>query len=436
MPPARDPLRPALELAFEVARIGAMTRPPLVAPSALRPYLRFTRLTPLVLDAVRRVVDDDDGFRARVAAIATEDDVGRAGVLWLARPEGWRDELEALSAPGVAGEGSGTGGGPGTGTGRRRGQDRDHDREARRRLDDQLRTERARAEELRAGLAEQRALREALEASLVELRAERDRLEAERAEAVRRLKAVEADLVEVATERNALRRRVRDLDRAPRPAPGSAVARAGPAGPDPVAALRAELSSTVGRASAALGELDAALDELRALGATPSGRRSDPAPGPGVVADRVRVPLDLPPGLAEDRPEVADHLLRSRGAVLVVDGYNVTKAAWPDLALPDQRARLVQALGELSARTGIDVEVVFDGAAVVPAAPLPAPRGVRVRYSDEAVEADDVVVALVGDLPASRPVLVASSDEAVRRGARAGGANVLHARQLLAVIRR
>ena len=52
------------------------------------------------------------------------------------------------------------------------------------------------------------------------------------------------------------------------------------------------------------------------------------------------------------------------------------------------------------------------------------------------VEADDVILDLVTRTPAARPVVVASSDNRVREGARAAGANVVHARQLLALLRR
>ena len=39
--------------------------------------------------------------------------------------------------------------------------------------------------------------------------------------------------------------------------------------------------------------------------------------------------------------------------VLLVDGYNVTMQAWPDVPIPEQRRRLVDALAGLAARTGV-----------------------------------------------------------------------------------
>ena len=61
-------------------------------------YLAFAKQTPRSLDAIARVVDADDEFRARVAGAVDEDQVGRAGWLWLARPDGWEGELAALEA--------------------------------------------------------------------------------------------------------------------------------------------------------------------------------------------------------------------------------------------------------------------------------------------------------------------------------------------------
>jgi predicted RNA-binding protein with PIN domain len=150
-----------------------------------------------------------------------------------------------------------------------------------------------------------------------------------------------------------------------------------------------------------------------------------------------RVPVALPGGMFDDTVEAAEHLLRTPGVVLVVDGYNVTMQGWPELSGADQRRRLVVAVSDLAARTASQVEVVFDGAEVEPL-PVPAPSRplVRVRFSDPGIEADDVVIDLVRSIPAATPVIVASSDKRVREGARRFGANLLHARQLVAVLRR
>src|SRR5262249_58590347 len=48
------------------------------------------------LGPVRRAVEGDEAFRERVASVATEELTGRAGWLWLHRPDGWDEELAAL----------------------------------------------------------------------------------------------------------------------------------------------------------------------------------------------------------------------------------------------------------------------------------------------------------------------------------------------------
>jgi predicted RNA-binding protein with PIN domain len=136
----------------------------------------------------------------------------------------------------------------------------------------------------------------------------------------------------------------------------------------------------------------------------------------------------------DDSVEAADHLLRVPGALLLVDGYNVAKAAWPDLSAAQQRARLVDALEAAAARTGARPVVVFDGAdvSVVPAG---APRRlVQVRFSPADVEADDVVLEAVAAAPDAVPVVVVSSDRRVRDGARELGANLVSSAQLRAAI--
>ena len=89
-------LRPALEAAVAVARAGEEDTPVVPAPPSLRPFLHFAKLRGQAVVAARKAVDGDDDFRARVAEAVDEEEVGRAGWLWLTRPEGWEAELEAL----------------------------------------------------------------------------------------------------------------------------------------------------------------------------------------------------------------------------------------------------------------------------------------------------------------------------------------------------
>jgi len=129
-------------------------------------------------------------------------------------------------------------------------------------------------------------------------------------------------------------------------------------------------------------------------------------------------------------PAALDRLLALPVVHLVVDGYNVTKTGYPDLTLSDQRDRLTSQLAALAARTGVEITVVFDGAAVV-AVPITNCRGVRVLFSDPGVLADDVIRDLVAAEPRGRPVVVVTSDRAVAESVRHCGAHPVPSAVLL-----
>jgi predicted RNA-binding protein with PIN domain len=528
-----------VEAALEVARRGPGDDPPVAPPAVLRRYLGFTRLSSTVLQAIARAVDGDDEFRARVAGAVDEAEVGRAGWLWLHRPDGYLDEIRKLEdeAEAVAAA---------------EAADRE-ERDARRKLasaqaaaDRAVAASRAHAQEiddLRAELLGERNLRAEVEARLAEVDDELDRVRTERARAVRQLKDVEARSVERAVELKRLRSRLREVDAerdlaaggpvagapvgrpADAPPAGKATARGGAAGglpaaadesrgrppggepsesveppeppappgaarsseavgpgfpattagagagppPEPVvdaaALARALRSAARGAAelAAALGEIEGVVAALqpedgtaaRPPGAAGLGVGAGPGTGTGMgtgtpapavaageraggeAAPPRRVPLPLPAGLLDDSVEAVEHLLRAPGLLLLIDGYNVSMTGWPDLPVVEQRRRLLGALGEVAARTGTEVDVVFDGADVEPLSPPHQVRQlVRVRFSPPHVEADDVLLDLLGQIPAARPVVVASSDNRVREGARRRGANLAHARQLVGLLRR
>jgi predicted RNA-binding protein with PIN domain len=142
-----------------------------------------------------------------------------------------------------------------------------------------------------------------------------------------------------------------------------------------------------------------------------------------------------PPGVVADSRAGLDGMLRTRGVLLVVDGYNVSKTAWGDAPLEEQRERLVAALAELHLRIRCEVIVVFDGADVR-GVPLPRKPGVRVVFSDAGETADDVVVREAGAPPTTIPIIVASSDAEVRTRAEVVGAAVVQSSVLLSVLRR
>jgi predicted RNA-binding protein with PIN domain len=422
-----------------------------VPPPALRPFLGFARLSPAALSAIARVVDQDDDFRARVAASVDEDAMGRGSWLWLTRPEGWRDDLAAIEADERERRASREA---------EQREARDERSAARRLAATQAALTRAETvgeerrlelDRLQRELDDVRRARTATDARVAELEATVADLEEARATAVRNLKDAEGRLVGRATELKAVKARLRELEAeasgpGPQtrgqepPPPDAADAGTTVPGPDLGAVARELARAAEGAAGLAdgLAGLAAALWDRQGEAAPsqlvpePAGPR--PAGAEAAARPTRRTPVALPGGLLDDSVAAAEHLLRTPDAVLVVDGYNVTMTGWPELGAAEQRRRLVALLSDLAARTCNRVEVVFDGAEVDGGAvtvPAAARRWVRVRFSPPDVEADDVVLDLVAQLPAGRPVIVVSSDNRVREGARRGGANLLYSRQLL-----
>ena len=140
--------------------------------------------------------------------------------------------------------------------------------------------------------------------------------------------------------------------------------------------------------------------------------------------------------LSFDDPVLLDHLLALPRVHLIVDGYNVTKTAWPDLSLERQRDRLLGGLAPLAARSSAEVTVVFDAAGITARPLVNRPRGVRVLYSQPGVIADDVIRDLVAAEPRGRPVVVVSSDQEVARDVARAGARVAAAPALSRLLAR
>ena len=128
---------------------------------------------------------------------------------------------------------------------------------------------------------------------------------------------------------------------------------------------------------------------------------------------------------AADDPALLDELLAMPRAHLLVDGYNVSKLAWPDQPLAEQRRRLTERLANLAGRSGAEVTCCFDGRDAAPADRAPsAPRGVRVLFSQGEI-ADDLLRRLVRAEPPGRVVLAVTSDRALAADLEAAGARVL-----------
>jgi len=419
--PPDDLIVPALELAVLVARVLTQMRPPVPVPKRIRSLARFTKLPASARGTVRRVLDDDEEFRGRVAATTEQIEVPRASWLFLHRPEGWTAELETLAADAAEAEA---------------GEDATRaDRGLHRRLagaEDRI----VRLEE--ALLAAQAASAVADERLEVERKSRRD-VEARLTELGRKLTAAE-------TERARDRRRADEAE-------ARAAERREPRGNDAeieaerAARLDAEqraafLASDAERLRAALAAASAVLADVIDADASAGNRPAPPvdelaAPRARRVTRRTRRPAPLPPAVFDDSPEAAAHLVRVPGMLLLIDGYNVTLSTWGELPIAAQRSRLIDACAELAARSSAEVLIVFDGAEEPGDVPPAWRRAqVRWRFSPPGVEADDVLLGIVAELDAMRPVTVASSDRRVRDGARSLGANAISTPQLLGALRR
>jgi predicted RNA-binding protein with PIN domain len=139
--------------------------------------------------------------------------------------------------------------------------------------------------------------------------------------------------------------------------------------------------------------------------------------------------------MRSDTVEGLDGMLRTRGVVLVVDGYNVSMSGWPEATPAAQRDVLVGALAGLHLRLRCDVVVVFDGSDVEGVMP-PRRPGVRVLFSAAGEPADALVVSQAAAPPPAVPVIVVSSDGWVREHAQAEGATVAPSVLLLDLVRR
>lgn len=178
--------------------------------------------------------------------------------------------------------------------------------------------------------------------------------------------------------------------------------------------------------------LDAAGGLRRELGLPPPSGELRPADTVEGVEPEAAVGRTAP----DDDPALLDELLSLPQVHLIVDGYNVTKTAWPTLPLQTQRQRLVTALGVLVAQRRVEVTVVFDGAELSGPVQLTQPRGVRVRFSPPGVIADEVIRQLVRAEPSGRPLVVVSSDREVAESVGGAGARAVSAAALVARIGR
>jgi predicted RNA-binding protein with PIN domain len=359
-----------------------------------------------------RVVTDAGDLGAAVAggtAPAAADPVEVAALAYLARPDGWRDLVDAAGhavrqeadSAAVAGQ---------VRDAEQRAARAEHDRAVARVEADKLRDELARVREELGQLREEaRATARALRETQAAQKRAGDLLATEKGRAAR-----------VAQDHDAEVRRLRTR------------------------LAEAEAAAASGKQSAKDAR---AVDDARlwllleTIGQAASGLRRELALGPAdkLPADFVAdTSADRPGGHERSRPRAQDtddparldQLLALPRAHLIVDGYNVTKRGFAEMSLEHQRKRLITGLGGIAAQTGDEVTVVFDGAERVHGLP-PAPRGVRVLFSRKGDTADELIRQLVRAEPAGRPIVVISSDREVADGVRRHGAYPMGADSLL-----
>jgi predicted RNA-binding protein with PIN domain len=447
-----EALRPGLELAFVVAVLGTRQRPPIPAPPSLKRFLRFQKLPSAALAPVRKVVEEDEAFRTRVAGVATETTVDRPSWLWLHRPPGWEAATGADEEP------------AGGSVVRRlaaseaklrrvsaelavlrdevtRAQD------GRTKAEAEARKAQARQGELERAAERARQRSEQASAELLAARAETDSVAAANQELQARVTELEAerqaalDVSSVSTSEASATLTVPATTETPAPGADDASPGDAPAWPAKARDALEGVASAAASLAASLSELAASFDGGEPATSTPAvtsavtPNRPPARPAETSAFASRRRPLRVPRGMHLGTPEADSWLLTEAEAAVVVDGYNVAKLGWPQAALVDQRERLLDVLDDLTCRYGTAVEVVFDGADVGPVRPGRR-RRVAVRFSPPTVSADDVIRELVAGLPPTDPIVVVTNDRAVAHDVRAAGANVVSSDGLLAVARR
>jgi predicted RNA-binding protein with PIN domain len=400
-----EALRPTLELAVGVAAAGAKLRPPLTFPNELKRFLRFHKLPPTALAQVRAAIDGDEDFRKKLASVATTELVDEVGVLWLSRPEGWEQAIaDLLPATQVDDEAA-------------------LRREERRRLAAEEAVARGRAELLSAAaeLERERTAKAAAIAEQDRMRSELDDVRARLREAQRGEHAATQSLAKAESELVELRR----VASVPVPIPPPVV---------DAAAIRGLIDQAMAASTDAMAAstrlLSEALDELSKTDAQPEPEAATARP-----ARARRKAIRLPGGVLAGTLEAAEALVRTKGAVILIDGYNVAKLGWPMLDLDHQRDQCILAAENMAKRWNISMTIVFDGADIE-GAHASKRRGVRIAYSPAGVSADDVLRVEVAGVDPATPVVVVTNDRAIITDVAAAGANTVSSDDFLVLLRR
>lgn len=417
-------------VALAAQALGMM--PPEQVPPALRRAAAFApaRRAKLAGSQLAAMVEADEEFRSRLAvqvkALAPHlvgaveagtptppvAAVDAAAAAYLLRPAGWEEVVAAVRDAGSA---------------RRRPADESSEKVQR--LTAALSSARAEVktvrDRLRGQLAEVKAENAQLRRSLGTVRQQLRSLEAAAATADQSAEDARRDAVATAraaeAETRRLRSRVAELEgqlaasrRAHRDSRDSETMR-----------LRLLLDTLVGAAAGLRRELALAPSD-----ALPADTVAAVEPArPGATANVGR-------GLLDNDPTLLRRLLELPRVHLIVDGYNVSKSAWPSTPLDQQRARLTSGVAALVAGKRVETTLVFDGAELLDPPSVTAPRGIRVRFSRVGVIADDLIRDLVANEPPGRPVVVVSSDRELAESVAALGARSVAASALIGALSR
>ena len=397
--------RRLLRRAVEVARAALRDMEGREVPRALHPVAQSTgRRLPAPLEKrLLKELDENGWLREQAAedfdgSETSDDPHERAAALFLLRPEGWEDHLEAI----------------------------------RRDLRDAWNSDRIKRYQQRIGELESDLKKWKRDARRANRRAENAGREADRRveqawEEAR--STVEPGLIETCDR---LRRDNRRLAGA-------------------LEETRAELGETGQRLAEARDDLErerriehvpparpSTLNVWADMDAVEAARQLDEVvqaffPGPAPVeveaAPVPAEPLVLPAGMAPDSRAAVEWLLElDRPFALLVDGYNVTGKMYPpgqyppdQFSRPETRDRLQNDLAELKLRAkgSPRITVVWDSASASETSAETLPNGIEVRYTREGWKADDELIDLARDLGPS--VAVVSSDREVREGAQRAG---------------
>ena len=139
------------------------------------------------------------------------------------------------------------------------------------------------------------------------------------------------------------------------------------------------------------------------------------------------------PGTTDDDVE---HLLRQRGTVVVIDGYNVAMRGWPTGPIEVRRSTLLRHVSELAQRWRLtSAIVVFDGDGTPQGQDpvLRTARNVRVEFSAAHEDADDMIARMVRVSAAGRRYAVVTDDRDLAARCVQAGASVVAAERFLAL---